>query len=70
VTTRDVCVSNSDSNTARALSVQVTVRGGVFNNTVGNCIGACASKSYSAAGVEFAQECCTHFTSYRRTSLL
>ncbi|KAF8259517.1 WSC domain-containing protein [Lactarius quietus] len=47
----------NDSNTARALSVQVSVRGGAFNNTVGNCIDACAAKNYHVAGVEFAQEC-------------
>ncbi|KAF8257826.1 WSC domain-containing protein [Lactarius quietus] len=47
----------SDLNTARALSVQVSVRGGAFNNTVGNCIEACVAGNYRAAGVEFAQEC-------------
>jgi len=47
----------NDSNNARALSVQVSVRGGQYNNTVDNCIDACIDRNYRAAGVEFAQEC-------------
>ncbi|KAF8261995.1 WSC domain-containing protein [Lactarius quietus] len=51
----------NDSNTARALEVQIAVRGGVYNNTVGNCIDACVSVNYRNAGLEFAQECwCSH----------
>jgi len=47
----------SDSITARTLSAQVSVKGGAYNNTVGNCIDSCIAEGYSIAGLEFAQQC-------------
>lgn len=55
--------ANSDSNDARALSVQVSVEGGAYNNTVANCIDACVAGNYHGAGLEDAQQCCTPLTS-------
>jgi len=47
----------NDSINARALSVQVSVSGGSYQNTVENCIDTCVNQNYHGAGVEFAQEC-------------
>jgi len=47
----------SDSNDARTLTVQVSVTGGQYNNSVGSCVPACEAAGYSIAGVEFAQQC-------------
>ncbi|KAI9449322.1 WSC domain-containing protein [Lactarius psammicola] len=47
----------SDSNDARLLTVQTSVNGGQFNNSVESCINACNTAGYPLAGVEFANEC-------------
>jgi len=48
----------NDSTTARTLSVQVSVQGGKYNNTVENCVSACQAAGYTSyAGVEAADEC-------------
>ena len=51
--------ANSDSTDARALSVQVSVIGGQYNNSVESCIEACGAGGFSLAGMEFALECCS-----------
>ncbi len=63
--TCDGCVrfANSDSNDRRFLTVRTIAIGGVSNNSVESCIGACEGAGYPLAGVEFANECCTCFTS-------
>jgi len=55
--------ANSDPDDARALAVRTLVKGGPEMNSVESCIGACGAAGYSLAGVEFANECCTFFTS-------
>jgi hypothetical protein len=55
--------TNSDSNDARTLTEQVSVQGGEYNNTVESCTSACNAAGYVKAGVEFANQCCTPFTS-------
>ncbi|KAF8263709.1 WSC domain-containing protein [Lactarius quietus] len=47
----------NDSTERRTLTTQVSVPGGLFNNTVENCVNSCQSAGYSWAGVEFAQQC-------------
>ena len=55
------CFVNSDSNDARTLSNRTSVGFGDTEKglTVENCVSACNNGSYSYAGVEWAQECCT-----------
>jgi len=47
----------TDSNDARTLTVQVSVTGGQYNNSVESCVPTCNAAGYSIAGVEFAEEC-------------
>ncbi len=63
--TCDGCLrfANSDSNDARTLTVKTQVDSGIFNNSVEGCVSACGDAGYPLAGVEFADECCTFFTS-------
>ena len=62
--TCDGCLrfANSDSNDARTLTEKTPVDG-AYNNSVESCVGACGDAGYRLAGVEFAGECCTCFTS-------
>ncbi len=55
--------ANSDPDDARALAVQPLINGGTELMSVEMCIGACEAGGYSLAGLEFANECCTCFTS-------
>jgi len=55
--------ANSDPDDARILAVRTLVQGGPELNSVKSCIGACEAAGYGLAGVEFANECCTCFTS-------
>ena len=55
--------ANSDSNDSRILAERTLVNGGPEMNSVESCISACWSAGYILAGMEFANECCTCFTS-------
>jgi hypothetical protein len=55
-------LGNSDSSDTRALAVPGAV--GQYDNTVKNCIDACAVDGFNMAGVEFARECCSYFSSF------
>jgi hypothetical protein len=50
---------DSNSNGRRTLSAQMAGNYSQYDNTVENCIHACATSGYTMAGVEFAGECCT-----------
>ena len=59
--TSDGCVRfvNSDSNTVRALTVQILGVYQKFRNSAEFCVSMCENSGYSVAGMEFALECRT-----------
>jgi hypothetical protein len=67
---RHLCPPISDNVDGRALTFGTPPVGGPSNNSVETCTAACLAAGYSLAGMEYSDECCTHYPSAQASTFV